>query len=294
MLDFVIPQGEKGDTGATGPKGEKGDAGPKGDKREDYSLTEDDKLEIADIVKKISGKKLTTFFCSSFEEFYQAAEDITVNLANDSPLLLIPMFEDKENDIEYGCGQIIVDSDGSRSIDSSIALPLCYVEKPFTNAKDVALEACNTFVQQFDTNTGYRVLDKPEGEPEGAERTVISYYEYTKVAGVPFSTYKPRYFIYDMNANPDNSYLKGTVNLLINNSICNLDLNDIYTPGSVINLYLEIVFTIDGLIFINGTAKSSTGELAIHKNVSGNNTPYANKISIENSATINQAYCRRY
>ena len=41
------PQGEKGDKGDQGEKGEKGDKGNRGD---DYTLTSEDKIEIADIV----------------------------------------------------------------------------------------------------------------------------------------------------------------------------------------------------------------------------------------------------
>lgn len=290
VFDFLIPQGDKGDTGATGPQGEKGDTGPKGDKGEDYSLTEDDKLEIADIVEKMSGKKLTTFICFSLEELYQAAEDITANLANYSPLLLIPMFEDKENDIEYGCGQIIVDPNGSGSIDSSIVLPLCYVEEPYTWEKDKALETCDTFVQLFESYSLYRMLDKPEE----VKYSSVSYIEYSKISGQAFSTSPLKYFIFDMNVSPDNSYIKGTVTLRINDSFCTLDFNSIYSSGLPVSLYLEIVFTIGGLIFINGTAKSSMGELAIHKNIGGNGVSHATKIAIEKSATVNQAYGRRY
>ena len=41
------PQGEKGDTGAQGPQGEKGEKGDPGERGSDYTLTETDKLEIA-------------------------------------------------------------------------------------------------------------------------------------------------------------------------------------------------------------------------------------------------------
>ena len=43
-------KGDKGDTGATGPQGIQGEAGPKGDKGDDYTLTEQDKQDIAELV----------------------------------------------------------------------------------------------------------------------------------------------------------------------------------------------------------------------------------------------------
>lgn len=61
-LDFGIPKGEKGDkgdTGATGAKGEQGERGPQGiqgergpqgPKGDDYTLTEQDKQDIADLI----------------------------------------------------------------------------------------------------------------------------------------------------------------------------------------------------------------------------------------------------
>lgn len=47
VLDFVIPQGEKGEQGEKGPQGEQGPKGDKGDSGNDYVLTESDKSEIA-------------------------------------------------------------------------------------------------------------------------------------------------------------------------------------------------------------------------------------------------------
>lgn len=47
VLDFVIPQGTKGEQGDKGPQGEQGPKGDKGDSGNDYLLTESDKLEIA-------------------------------------------------------------------------------------------------------------------------------------------------------------------------------------------------------------------------------------------------------
>ena len=46
-LHFVIPKGDRGDKGIKGDKGDKGDRGEKGDKGDSYTLTEDDKKEIA-------------------------------------------------------------------------------------------------------------------------------------------------------------------------------------------------------------------------------------------------------
>lgn len=47
VLDFVIPQGAKGEQGAKGPQGEQGPKGDKGDNGSDYILTTVDKAEIA-------------------------------------------------------------------------------------------------------------------------------------------------------------------------------------------------------------------------------------------------------
>lgn len=47
VLDFVIPQGAKGEQGAKGPQGEQGPKGDKGDNGSDYVLTTVDKAEIA-------------------------------------------------------------------------------------------------------------------------------------------------------------------------------------------------------------------------------------------------------
>ena len=47
VLDFVIPQGAKGEQGAKGPQGEQGPKGDKGDNGSDYVLTTTDKAEIA-------------------------------------------------------------------------------------------------------------------------------------------------------------------------------------------------------------------------------------------------------
>lgn len=47
VLDFVIPQGAKGEQGEKGPQGEQGPKGDKGDSGNDYVLTESDKSEIA-------------------------------------------------------------------------------------------------------------------------------------------------------------------------------------------------------------------------------------------------------
>ena len=47
VLDFVIPQGAKGEQGEKGPQGEQGPKGDKGDSGNDYVLTENDKSEIA-------------------------------------------------------------------------------------------------------------------------------------------------------------------------------------------------------------------------------------------------------
>jgi hypothetical protein len=47
VLDFVIPQGAKGEPGAKGPQGEQGPKGDKGDNGSDYVLTTVDKAEIA-------------------------------------------------------------------------------------------------------------------------------------------------------------------------------------------------------------------------------------------------------
>lgn len=43
----IGPKGDKGDTGAQGPHGEKGEKGDPGERGSDYTLTETDKLEIA-------------------------------------------------------------------------------------------------------------------------------------------------------------------------------------------------------------------------------------------------------
>lgn len=47
VLDFVIPQGGKGEQGEKGPQGEQGPKGDKGDSGNDYVLTDNDKSEIA-------------------------------------------------------------------------------------------------------------------------------------------------------------------------------------------------------------------------------------------------------
>lgn len=47
VLDFVIPQGAKGEQGEKGPQGEQGPKGDKGDSGNDYVLTDSDKSEIA-------------------------------------------------------------------------------------------------------------------------------------------------------------------------------------------------------------------------------------------------------
>lgn len=47
VLDFVIPQGAKGEQGEKGPQGEQGPKGDKGDNGSDYVLTTVDKAEIA-------------------------------------------------------------------------------------------------------------------------------------------------------------------------------------------------------------------------------------------------------
>lgn len=80
VLDFVIPQGAKGEQGEKGPQGEQGPKGDKGDSGNDYVLTDNDKSEIAasaaplvDLSARTGRKTLDLSANSAFKNAYDLA-----------------------------------------------------------------------------------------------------------------------------------------------------------------------------------------------------------------------------
>lgn len=143
------PQGPPGEQGPQGPQGEPGTQGEQGPPGEDYVLTEQDKKDIAEIVKGLNGQKMTIFCPQNSDEAMEDMNEIMSNFSELSPILIMPMYEATDIGLAYGNGMLIVDS-GSGAMDDSIVVPWCYSEAPFTQDIITKINECIESVADFD------------------------------------------------------------------------------------------------------------------------------------------------
>lgn len=82
------------------------------------------------ILKNLNGK-LNVHCCHNIEDYFNFITELQIEFSSLTPVWLIPMFDDGENDILAGSGIIVVDS-GSGSLDDAVLLPMSYSEAPLT------------------------------------------------------------------------------------------------------------------------------------------------------------------
>lgn len=157
------PQGEPGAQGVPGPQGPRGEQGPPG---ENYVLTEQDKKDIADIVKIFNGQKLTTFCPQNSDEALEDMNKIMSNFSQLAPIWFIPLYDDTDMGFSYGSGMMMIDS-GTGSTDDAIIVPWCYSEVPLTLNIINQINECIEFTEDFNKYNKFIKSDAPSSANYG-------------------------------------------------------------------------------------------------------------------------------
>lgn len=157
------PPGPQGEQGATGPQGPQGEQGPPG---ENYVLTEQDKKDIAEIVKGLSGQKLTIFCPQNSDEALEDMNEIMSNFSQLAPIWFIPLYDDIDMGFSYGSGMMMIDS-GTGSTDDAIIVPWCYSEVPLTQNIINQINECIEFTEDFNKYNKFIKSDAPSSANYG-------------------------------------------------------------------------------------------------------------------------------
>lgn len=157
------PQGEPGAQGVPGPQGPRGEQGPPG---ENYVLTEQDKKDIADIVKVFNGQKLTIFCPQNSDEALEDMNKIMSNFSQLAPIWFIPLYDDTDMGFSYGSGMMMIDS-GTGSTDDAIIVPWCYSEVPLTQNIINQINECIEFTEDFNKYNKFIKSDAPSSANYG-------------------------------------------------------------------------------------------------------------------------------
>lgn len=163
------PQGPQGESGPQGPQGEPGPQGPQGEQGppgENYVLTEQDKKDIADIVKVFNGQKLTIFCPQNSDEALEDMNKIMSNFSQLAPIWFIPLYDDTDMGFSYGSGMMMIDS-GTGSTDDAIIVPWCYSEVPLTQNIINQINECIEFTEDFNKYNKFIKSDAPSSANYG-------------------------------------------------------------------------------------------------------------------------------
>lgn len=274
------PRGPQGETGPQGPEGEQGPQGEQGTPGENYVLTEQDKRDIADIVKGLNGQKLTIFCPQNSEEAMQAVNEISTNFAELSPVLLLPLFDDSDLSLTYGTGMLVIDS-GTGSIDDGIIVPWCYSEIPLTSSLVYDIDKAKNFANMY----GYYYDFKPIQKETVGDEIVFN-----EVSGDSLSEFLSTSGNFLMSLLVPASLAQ--FNMIINNNTRNaiaFDLTEVVDSGATLDLDMTLV---DKYMICKVNVYSSKISQSYFKKVYVN-TNAVSSIKIPIGITVNFAYARR-
>lgn len=210
-------QGRQGEPGPQGPQGPQGETGPPG---ENYVLTEQDKKEIADIVKVLNGQKLTIFCPQNSDEALEDMNEIMSNFSQLAPIWFIPVYDDSDMGLSYGSGMMMIDS-GTGSTDDAIIVPWCYSEKPLTSDLITNINKCIKFTEDFNKYNKFIKAD----EPSSANYDGVVCGVYDSAGGIFFRELMPTEIILSGTVYAKSPRLRiyiGTTSYSINPSISSL------------------------------------------------------------------------
>lgn len=266
-------KGEKGDKGDTGPQGPKGEAG------DDYALTQQDKFEIAELTKNISGVKMSAYFPHNEEELISATEEIMLNFGNYSPVLLMPCMDSNEMNAVYGEGYILIDT-GDASVENAVVIPLCYSERPFTESLRGKIDTFSEFFSNFGFYNSYKMLT-----PTDQNGLKV----YTGVGEYDFTEYKPCKMLFSFTLSKN---LGGILEFIVNGSkTITFSADSLVSSASDITADVEIEI-MDNILVFRVTMFSDTGikHFAQKHSVLGGMI----SLAVQNELNVNYAYAKGY
>lgn len=224
IAEDIQERADNGDfNGAPGPQGEPGPPGPQGEQGppgENYVLTEQDKREIADIVKVLNGQKLTIFCPQNSDEALEDMNKIMSNFSQLAPIWFIPLYDDTDMGFSYGSGMMMIDS-GTGSTDDAIIVPWCYSEVPLTQNIINQINECIEFTEDFNKYNKFIKSDAPSSANYGGVVCDV----YDSAGGIFFRELMPTEIIFSGTIYAKSPRLKiyiGSTSYSINPSISSL------------------------------------------------------------------------
>lgn len=267
---FKGEKGDKGDTGAQGPKGENGD---------DYTLTQQDKIEIAELTKNILGAIMRAYFPRNEEELLSLTEEITLNFGNYSPVFIMPCVDSENLNAVYGEGYVLIDS-GDGSIDNALVIPLCYSERPFTKSLEENIENFSEFFSNFGFYNSYKTL---------ASTVQNGLKVYNGIGDYDFTKYNPCKMLFSFTL-PES--LGGILEIVVNGSKkITFSADSLVSSESDVTADVEIEIIGNNLIFrVTMFSDAGIKHFAQKQSVLGN----LSSLAIQNEVNVNYAYAKGY